>query len=76
MGSQCTKLTRCCVDSQFKAAVVEVPDVGGSNNWVFFSFGKRKFIFFMGRNFFSPQEMKIRVRLMTCLHSANSHLSS
>ncbi|KAG6784764.1 hypothetical protein POTOM_010470 [Populus tomentosa] len=31
MGSQCTKLTHCCVDSQFKAAVVEVPDVGNED---------------------------------------------
>ncbi|KAJ6722917.1 SERINE/THREONINE-PROTEIN KINASE BSK5 [Salix koriyanagi] len=28
MGSQCTKLAPCCLDSQFKAAVVEVPGVG------------------------------------------------
>jgi acyl CoA:acetate/3-ketoacid CoA transferase beta subunit len=35
MGSQCTKLTPCCLDSQFKAAVVEVPSVGGSKTLVF-----------------------------------------
>ncbi|KAJ4835233.1 Serine/threonine-protein kinase bsk3 [Turnera subulata] len=28
MGAQCTKLTPCCWDSQFQAAVVEVTDVG------------------------------------------------
>lgn len=28
MGGQCTKLMPCCWDSQFKAAVVEVPDAG------------------------------------------------
>ncbi|KAF5731722.1 serine/threonine-protein kinase [Tripterygium wilfordii] len=27
MGCQCSKLTPCCWDSQFKAAVLEVPDV-------------------------------------------------
>jgi hypothetical protein len=47
MGSQCTKLTPCCLDSQFKAAVVEVPSVGGSKT---LCFSEKEVYILMGHN--------------------------
>lgn len=81
MGCQCSKLIPCCWNSQFKAAVLEAPDIGGLiicpffGVWCFVLMEKRIISDACG---LLPllQIMRRRARLITCLHFVNSHLSN